>query len=101
MTDQQLALDFDAPAPFQRHSLTSKAAAEQIEPSAGTLRRLVYDAICARPSTDAELQAALGLEGSTERPRRNELLTAGLIEDSGDRRPTPSGRLAVVWRATR
>ena len=100
MTDQ-LALDFDTPAPFQRHSQTSKAAAKQIEPTAGTLRRLVYDAIRARPMTDAELQEALGLEGSTERPRRREVQRAGLIEDSGDRRPTPSGRLAVVWRATR
>ena len=99
MTDQQLALDFDAP--YQRHSPTSKAAAEQIEPTAGTLRRMVLEAIREKPSTDHELQEALGLEGSTERPRRREVQQAGLIEDSGDRRPTPSGRLAVVWRATR
>ena len=47
--------------------------------------------------TDVEIQIALCLDGSTERPRRIELLRAGLIQDSGKTRMTPSGRQAVVW----
>lgn len=30
--------------------------------------------------------------------RRNELVDVGLVENSGDKRPTPRGRNAVVWR---
>lgn len=51
--------------------------------------------------TDAEIQDALGLDGSTQRPRRRELEQAGLVFDSGERRATHTGRAAVVWRARR
>lgn len=50
--------------------------------------------------TDEELQHGIGLEGSTQRPRRVELLRAGLIKDSGRTRATASGRQATVWVAT-
>jgi hypothetical protein len=40
----QLAIDFTAP--YQRHSRTSRAAAERIEPKAGTKRAMVADAPC-------------------------------------------------------
>lgn len=93
-----------APKPYaaaQMHSPTSIAAAQVILPKAGTLRRMVYDLIVLRGNagaTDDELQR-WGLDPSTERPRRCELVEAGLVEDSGHRRKTRSGRLAVVWRA--
>lgn len=32
------------------------------------------------------------------RTRRDELVTAGLLEDSGERQRLPSGRMAIVWR---
>lgn len=86
--------------PFQRHSDTSRQAAIDMLPKAGTKRRQVLDGIeCAGDygATDEELQSALRMSGNTERPRRVELMDAHLIKDSGRRRQTLSGEQAVVW----
>lgn len=85
--------------PCQPHSATSRAAAEQIEPTAGTLRAAVRDWLRARPdgATDEEMQDGLAMSPSTQRPRRIELVAAGWVRDSGRTRPTRSGRKAVVW----
>lgn len=88
------------PAPAQAHSKTSKAAAEQIEPFTGTERGRVLTFIrgCEeRGATDDEIQHALMMNPSTERPRRVELVRMGFIRDSGRVRPTQTGRAAVVW----
>jgi hypothetical protein len=50
-------------------------------------------------ATDEEIQEALGMNPSTERPRRIELYKVDLVYDSGTLRPTRSGRKAVVWMA--
>jgi len=82
----------------QEHSDTSVAAAGAIEPTAATLRMAVLGVIAATGgATDEEIQAALGLAGNTQRPRRVELCEAGRVVDSGVRRPTKSGRQAAVW----
>jgi predicted transcriptional regulator len=86
----------DWPA-HQRHSPTSAAAAIAIEPAAGTLRRRVLEVIRSKPSTDEEIADLLALNPSTSRPRRIELVQAGLVVDSGTTRKTRSGRQAVVW----
>ena len=91
---------FDPPA--QRHSETSLGAAEAIRPSAASLRMKVLGFIVARGgdgATDPEIQAALRMEGSTQRPRRIELVDAGLVKDSGRTRKSASGRACVVWVA--
>lgn len=90
-----------ATAPFQSHSMTSFDAAKAIEPKAGTLRaKLLAILRCdAIGSTDFEMQVAAQMDPSTQRPRRIELLKAGLIKDSGRTRKTASGRAAVVWVA--
>jgi hypothetical protein len=55
--------------------------------------------------TDDELQDVLGLDGSSERPRRWELWKLGLIDIRRDergeaiRRVTRTNRRAVVWNA--
>lgn len=87
---------------FVATSRTSRAAAVAAEPSAGSQRARVLDALRAHPAglTDHELQERLGLNPSTQRPRRIELVRAGLVVDSGEERETPSGRRAVVWVAT-
>lgn len=90
--------------PCQVHSTTSREAAKAIEPRAATLRRLVLDYLRGQGeqgATDLEMQEALGMDGNTQRPRRVELLTAGLIRDSGCTRATRHGRQAVVWIANR
>jgi len=88
--------------PAQRHSETSKAAAEMAMPSALRDRERVLNFIKARGiegSTDEELQFALLMQGSTQRPRRVELVKLGLVIDSGSTRKTISNRSATVWVA--
>lgn len=88
--------------PAQRHSDTSRAAAEDIKPKAETLRARVYWFIQSRGTvgaTDDEVQRHLPMDPSTQRPRRVELVNAGLVVDSGRRRPTASGKQAAVWVA--
>ena len=95
----QTSINFDTPA--QRHSPTSVAAAEAIEPSAATLRGKVLAYLRdSGGATDEEGMAAIGMGGSTWRPRRCELVVRGLVRDSGQTRLTKSGRKAVVWVAT-
>lgn len=79
---------------------TSRAAAEAIEPHAGTLEALVLAAITFRGTTgatDEELQTALRMDANTQRPRRWSLAKKGLIEPSGKERLTRAGRRAQVW----
>lgn len=89
--------------PFVRDSETSRAAAASLDDDRiANLRELVYRTIRAERQgglTDLEIQALLGLEGSTERPRRIELVQAGRVVDSGRRRLTPRHKWAVVWVA--
>lgn len=101
MAGDQLDLFAGAP-PYQRHSDTSRAAAEAVAPNAGTLRRKLLDFLAGRGgtgATDEESQDALQMPPSTQRPRRVELQQAGLVRDSGRRRKVRSGREAVVWVA--
>lgn len=94
-------LDMFDSVPYQAHSETSREAADEIGGKAGTIRRRVLDCIRSRPDgmTDAEVQSVLGLEGSTQRPRRVRLVELGLVRDSGRVRTTHSGRKATVWEA--
>jgi hypothetical protein len=88
--------------PAQRHSATSVAAAEAMKPSAAKQRADVLRAITAAGTaglTDEECQKATGLNGSSQRPRRVELFTAGLVNHAGRTRKTDSGRDAAVWVA--
>lgn len=90
------------PEPPHNGSATSREAAEEIEPTAATLRAKVFDFIKKHGSngaTDQEIQIALQMQGNTQRPRRKELEEAGLITDSGETRKTTSGRSAIVWIA--
>lgn len=97
----QSPLNFNSP--FQSHSETSIDAARSIRSDTGRLRAMVLDYIrnASTPygATDEEIQRVLGMNPSTERPRRVELVNLGLVRDSGYKRKTSSGRLAVVWCA--
>lgn len=81
---------------------TSVAAAEAIAPATGTQRELVFSTIFTsgrNGMTDEEVQQALGMNPSSQRPRRGELVDAGLVVDSGVRRDTQAGLEAIVWVA--
>ena len=87
--------------PFQAHSETSRQAAEQAEKPAGRQRVLVLRALHDAGSeglTDEQIQERTGLSPNSARPRRVELVQAGMVFDSAVRRETRSGTKAVVWR---
>ena len=92
-------IEYYAP-PYQKHSDTSEAAALEIELKAGTLRHMLYQWLLNNGlATDEAQQDGTGMNPSTQRPRRVELVEMGLVVDSGLRGTTRSGRSAVLWRA--
>lgn len=83
--------------------VTQRKAAILVYPRSGTYRIGVLRAIAkadAHGATDEELYQATGWDENTVRPRRNELMNDGWVEDSGRTRRTPSGKDAVVWVLT-
>jgi transcription initiation factor IIE alpha subunit len=84
--------------PYQAHSTTSHEAAESMRGKAPSVREKVLAELRRAPATDEELVARLGISQNTVRPRRVELLQAGMIAEVG-RRATSSGRYATVWSA--
>jgi hypothetical protein len=94
----QLPLDF-TPA-HQKHSPTSRAAADSIKPRVGPLHARILEQLDYLQNlrgrdgaTDEELQQDLDMPANTR-----ELQNMGLIVDSGTTRKTKSGRAAVVWK---
>lgn len=90
------------PPPFVKGSDTSRQAAKAIKPDTSDLRAKVFACVKDAGSsgrTDEEIQTILGMDGSTERPRRRELQLAGRIRETLMKRKTTTGRLAVVWSA--
>lgn len=88
--------------PYQPHSPTSAAAAEEAEGLAVRAIERVLAFINARGrfgATDEEMQRILRMNPNTQRPRRVELQRQGVVVDSGEMRDTRSGRQAVVWIA--
>ena len=88
--------------PFQAHSTTSIDAAIAIESSSKNLREQVYAYIVkcgAHGATDDEIQVALQMNPSTQRPRRIELSNQGKITRTDNTRKTRMGRSATVWVA--
>lgn len=87
-------------APSVNGSATSAAAADSLDAKAlNAMHRRVLRFLetCLGGATDEEMQMALGMNPSTQRPRRIELARAGLVVKDGTRR-TASGRMAVIWR---
>jgi hypothetical protein len=79
---------------------TSRQAAEDVLGHAANHRRLVLEEHrrCPEGLTDFELAERLGLQQTSVGKRRGELRDAGFLQDSGTRRPAPSGSLAIVWQ---
>jgi hypothetical protein len=103
MTDRLFTDPSVVPAPAVMGSDTSEEAAKLIEPTSGSLRGKILEhtrRMAAFGVTDDEVEMWSGLRHQTASARRRELVQAGLLRDSGRRRPTRSGRMATVWVAT-
>ncbi len=87
-------------APAVCNSRTSAQAADSLDgETLNAMQRRVLELLQATPGglTDEEMQRRLGMNPSTQRPRRIELARRGLVVEAGTRK-TNSGRWAVVWR---
>jgi transcription initiation factor IIE alpha subunit len=93
---------FTQRAPSVNGSITSAKAADSLGPATlNAMQRRVLALLQATPGglTDEEMQTRLGMNPSTQRPRRIELARRGLVVEAGTRR-TASGRMATVWKST-
>lgn len=85
------------------HPDTSRLAARLIAPKSGTKRQQVLAAIAtAEPGgiTDEGIQRVLGMNPSTERPRRVELVEEGWVTDSGERVREKERASMILWVLT-
>ena len=93
-------------APFSNET-TSLAAAQSLDPDRlGAMERSVLEVIasaCERGKaglTSEQVCATTGLRTQTATARIRGLVLRGRLKDSGDRAPTSSGRMAILWRIT-
>ena len=84
---------------------TSAIAAGSVRVPSAHWRQIILDWITERDeygSTCDEAELCLrNLRHQTCGPRIRELVQLGVVKDSGQRRPTRSGRAAIVWVLTR
>ncbi len=91
-------LDAYPHGPGWQGTATSKEAAEAIAHRLGRLHRVTIAALLDGPKTvDEVTQWAKGWI-RTYSARLSELRALGLVEPSGERRPSAAGRPSVVWR---
>lgn len=79
---------------------TSHGAAERAAEFAGKHKARILEALRRSPNgaTKDEISRVTGIDPVAVARRMRELANEGLVEDSGLRRPTPTGRRAIVWR---
>lgn len=88
---------FRQTAPKAMPEAASREARRSVEHRLTAMHRQILDALATcGPMTDEEIQAHTGLNPSTERPRRIELVAMARIRPAGEGR-TASGRRATLW----
>lgn len=93
----QLSIPFEAP---HNGTATSRAAAQSVRRRIARDIDLIIGAIGRHPKTGAtcdELEVLLSLSHQTCSARVRECAKRRMIRDSGNTRPTRSGRQAIVW----
>jgi hypothetical protein len=106
MTDLDLfeyARTVVGPGVRNRDPDTSRAAAQRNLSGRHTDRRKALACLADAGEhglTDFELAARMGRQQTSCGKRRGELRDLGLVEDTGRRRPAPSGSAAIVWAIT-
>lgn len=102
-TRQMTIFDYPNHAGAVRHSETSKAAAEAIEPVRETIAAKVLKYVAMREdgATSSEVCVGLNIRINTVTARLAELQVTGAVKDSGLTRPCPSsGHAKTVYVAT-
>lgn len=81
---------------------TSRAAAKARPNSRRGDRLKVLRLLARHPLglTDFEIAEKVNRQQTSAGKRRGELRDLGLVFDSGETRPAPSGSMAIVWRIT-
>ena len=82
---------------------TSLEAWESSKETSYEIKRLILELLSELEdgATDEELERIMGTERSrSSRPARYALRNEGLVRNSGKRRPTESGKSAIVWEIT-
>jgi hypothetical protein len=97
MTDLADLPLFDTASNWKKTGTSSDAAAAAAG-KAPYWRGKCLEALRVRSMTGDEVAAFLGVDVLTIRPRLTECFNLGQIETTGERRPTPRGRTADVWR---
>jgi predicted ArsR family transcriptional regulator len=77
---------------------TSHAAAERAESMADRHKALVYAALKTGPLASEQIARITGLNALQVMKRISDLRNEDAVIDSGERRPTVSGRMAAVWK---
>lgn len=78
---------------------TSRLAAEAASRRSPSQRSLIWQTLLKLgEATDYELAEHLNILRTSAAKRRQELCDLGLVEDTGQTRPTDTGTLAVIWR---
>ena len=86
---------FDAP---HNGTDTSRGAAKAATPAMKDRQREIVDTLTLYgPLTQEAIATAVSRPIQSINPRVNELARMGLIRDTGERRPTKSGKRAAVW----
>jgi len=78
--------------------VTSKIAGTMAREFKGDHERRILEALAAGPGTKDEIASRCGLTEQQVVRRRAALLRHGLVVLTGERRRTPSGNTAEVWR---
>jgi predicted ArsR family transcriptional regulator len=94
-------LDRYPDTPGHKASGTSEEAAASMTGSAAQLQKAVLTVLYRHPIGLTADQCAeyVGVSVLSIRPRFSELQRKGMIEETGERRPNKSGRMANVYRA--
>jgi predicted ArsR family transcriptional regulator len=88
----------DLPLFRRTDPVTSKIAGAMAREFKGDHERRILEALAAGPGTKDEIASRCGLSEQQVVRRRAALLRHGLVVLTGERRRTPSGNTAEVWR---
>ena len=90
----QRFIDFDDPAATPSQA----AAARQTPAKVGSDKLRIFNLLAeAGPLTDEQIAERLGMEPNTVRPRRGELVRAGMVRAVDDAGRTRTGSKATRW----